>query len=111
MKKFKLCYFSDTRAGFELENVVDVEFEKGRDVFNFVVEGKKKDREWVSSIKEWMGEFKESDLLEGSIDSSIFNILMGEESGCLVLESYKGIEEVLNQKGLEEVFYNFIDTV
>jgi len=106
MKKFKLCYYDDTRIGFKLNEVVDVEFEKGKEVFEYVIKEIRKNKDLVRGIKEFMGGFDKKDLLEGSVDNNRFNVLTGEEGGCFILENYEG---EVSEKVIGDMFYDFVE--
>ena len=81
MKDFKLIFWSAFRGILDIENEVELKLDKGKDVFDYVVD----------YFKDEEDEEVEDYLIEGDINNDIFNIVIGEENNCMVFVNFEGV--------------------
>ena len=91
MENFKLVFWSDVRGSIFIDDVKDVKKVGGKEVFEFVKDFCKESIEyWEEDNIDLRGGVEEEDLVEGNINDEIFNIMIGEESNCMVFKNFEG---------------------
>ena len=77
MKNFRLIFWSELMSVLIIENEVELKLNNGEEVLDYVVNN-------IEGVEE--------DYLdvEGDVNDDMFNIVIGEESNCMVFVNYEG---------------------